>query len=207
MHKKTRLRPCALLALAVVAAALLSGCGLLGKGSDRAGIQFTKGNMLHLQQVLERYDAAGNPVPQYLELWLTADQGRGSELNEDGQEIAVALDTGKKHLYWDAATLQAEEGKESRLFVVTLAAMKKAYPKVKATNDGTYAGRDCTFYLMDTGNAEEWAKLYVDKQTGYVLLCDAETFRLRTKLIEDVPVDKSLFSAPEGLKMKGGDGK
>ena len=70
-----------------------------------------------------------------------------------------------------------------------------------------YAGRDCACYLMDTGKAEQWAKLYVDKLTGVVLFCDAETFRLRTATIEELPVDKALFAAPDGLKYSGGDGK
>ena len=62
---------------------VLGGCSWPGQMTDRSGIRFSQNKMLHLQQVLEHYDAAGNPVPQYLELWLTSDQGRCSELSED----------------------------------------------------------------------------------------------------------------------------
>ncbi len=190
------------MALALSFALLLAGCT-----SGRSEIQFTKGNMLHAQQVLERYDANGNPLPQYLELWLTKEAGRCTEINEDGLEIAVALDTAKEHLYWDAITMDGEKSGESRMFLVSFDAMKKLYPKIRTQNDGVYAGRDCRLYRMDTGNEQEWVKLYVDKATGFVLLCDSETFRLRTRLLEDIPLDEGLFDAPAGLKLKGGDGK
>ena len=202
MRIKPRARPWAVLTWAVAAALLLAGCG-----ESRPDIRFPSGSMLHLQQVLERYDADGEAVPQYLELWLTQDKGRCSELDKDGREIAVALDSGREHLYWDAATLEGERSGESRLFVISLSSMKKLYPTLRVQNDGIYAGRDCDLYQLDTGNTEQWVKLYVDKATGYVLLCDAETFRLRTKLIEAVPADEKLFSAPEGITIKAGEGK
>lgn len=207
MRMLSRLRPLILLAMAAAMVVSLMGCAGSTKGSDREGIKFSQGKMIHLQQVLEHYDAGGSAVPQYLELWLTKDQGRCSELDKEGNELAVALDTGKEHVYYDAATLTAEKSAEGRLFIVNFSAMKKAYPKMETSNDGKYAGRDCTLYMMDTGKAQEWAKLYVDKQTGSVLFCDAETFRLRTALIEELPVDKALFAAPDGLKYKGGEGK
>lgn len=189
-------------ALALASALLLAGCT-----AGRSEIKIPKGSMLHAQQVLERYDAGANPVPQYLELWLTEEAGRCTEINEDGREIAVALDTGKEHLYWDAVSMDGEKSGESRVFLISFEAMKKLYPRVRTQNDGVYAGRKCMLYRMDTGNEQEWVKLYVDKATGFVLLCDSETFRLRTRLLEDIPLDEGLFDAPAGLKLKGGDGK
>ncbi len=191
-----------LIAIAISLSLLLSGCA-----AGRSDLKFAKDNMLHAQQVLERYDENGNPVPQYLELWLAEGKGRCSELDAGGREIAVALDTGKDHLYWDTATLDAEQGGVSRVFLVSLAAMKKLYPKTQEQNTGTYAGRACDFYLLGGSGVEDWVKLYVDKQTGMVLLCDAETFRLRTALLEVLTADDSLFVKPEGLKFKGGAGK
>jgi hypothetical protein len=193
--------------LAAVCAAALAGCGLFPAGGNRAGLQIPDGKMLHVQQVLDHYDAGGNPVPQYLELWLAKDTGRCSELDADGNELDVALDTGSDHLYYDAATLKAEKSKDSRLFIVNYEAMRKLYPNVESSGAGTYAGRECLFYMLGNGKPDEWMKLYVDKQTGYVLLCDAETFRLRTALIEAVPADAALLKAPDGLDFTGGDGK
>jgi hypothetical protein len=185
----------------------ITGCDSGGRGTDGTDIRISKGAMLHVQQVLERYDANGNPVPQYLELWLTEEMGRCTELDAEGNEIAVALDTGSEHLTYDTKTLAARKTDKSMIFFLNFDAMKKTYPHLQASSDGTYAGRDCTFYLMETDDGEDWVKLYVDKETGYVLLCDAETFRLRTALIEEEPENGDLLLVPDGLKFAGGDGK
>jgi hypothetical protein len=206
MHVWKRLRLAAMLVVAATFVFALTGCQIISVGA-KSGIKFNAGKMLHLQQVLERYDADGNAVAQYLELWLTKDTGRCVEMDSDGKEISVAMDTGKSHLLYDSATLKAEKSSASLVFTVGFDSMKKAYPKLKTSNDGQYAGRACTLYLMDNGKEDEWVKLYVDKETGYVLLCDAPTFRLRTALIEELPTDNSLFAEPKNLIDEGGDGK
>ena len=86
-------------------------------------------------------------------------------------------------------------------------ASENAYPAISQQNEGDYAGRTCELYLLSNGNPDEWVKIYVDKQTGCVLFCDAPLFRLRTALLEELPLDNSLFSEPRGLVFKGGDGQ
>ena len=48
------------------------------------------------------------------------------------------------------------------------------------------------------------SKIYLDKETQYVLFCDAATFRLRTALIEELPLDASLFEAPASFGLRWG---
>jgi hypothetical protein len=203
MRIGTRLRAAAL-ALTLASALALGGCA--GPADAFSGIKFASGKMLHLQQVLEHYDANGSPVPQYLELWLVKGRARCEELDNSGNILNVALDTGKSHITFNVSSHEAQKQDKSGVFAVSLAGMKKAYPKVSKQNDGTYAGRACDFYLLGDGNTDEWVKLYVDKATGCVLLCDAPLFRLRTALLEELPVDGSLFSEPHNLVYKGGDG-
>lgn len=195
--------------LLIILALLLSmaACAVPSKVTDRTGIKFTKGNMFHIQQVLERYDANGNTIPQYIELWLTRDKGRSVELDPDGKELRVTLDTGTKHLVYDPATLSGKETGKSELFLVNFSAMKKIYPNKQYSEDGRYAERDCVFHLMDGGSDDQWIKIYLDKATGYTLFCDSETFRLRTALFEEIPEEDSLFAEPAGLNLKGGNGQ
>lgn len=202
MKSRKRTFPFAVMA-AIALAVALGGCS--GTADAKDGVRFSPGKMLHLKQVVERYDANGNAVPQYLELWLTKDAGRCAELDAEGNELSVALDAGREHFFYDAATLKAVRQGESAVFTVGLKAMQKAYPKQTAANDGEYAGRACKLYLLE--NPDDWVKLYVDRGTGYVLLCDAPTFRLKTALIEETALDAALFQAPEGLLFDGGDGK
>jgi hypothetical protein len=206
MGRTIRLRPWLMAAAAFLLFLPLMSCASQTRGAE-ADIRISKDAMLHAQQVLERYDADGDPVPQYLELWLTDEMGRCAELDAEGNEIAVALDTGSENLTYDAKTLEAQKPGKSMIFILRFGAMKKMYPRLQASNDGTYAGRDCTFYLMETDDGDDWVKLYVDKETGYVLLCDAETFRLRTALMEEVPENGDLFLVPSGLNFAGGEGK
>jgi hypothetical protein len=202
-----RPHPALTVALVAAMAITLYGCNGPAKGADMGGIKTTDGKMLHLQQVLERYDANGSAIPQYLELWLAGDKANCTELDKDGKTLSVSLDTGKSHIVYSAATNKAQKSDKSLVFTVNFANIKKVYPNIKTTNDGEYASRPCTFYLLDNGNATQWVKLYVDKATGTVLLCDAETFRLRTALVEERPLDDKLFTEPKGLSYEGGAGK
>lgn len=205
MRNRNRICPLAVV-MALALTLVLGGC-TGGAGGPKAGVKFPKGKMLHLQQVLERYDADGNAVPQYLELWLTKDAGRCVELDAEGNEVSVALDSGKSHIRYDSVTRKAVKADESAVFVVGLQNMKKAYPRQSSANEGEYAGRACTLYLLEGSGEDEWVKLYADSGTGMVLLCDAPLFRLRTALIEEVALDDSLFQAPDDLVFEGGDGK
>lgn len=200
-----RLRAAAASALALALALALSGCG--GQADALSGIKFTDGKMLHLQQVLEHYDANGNPVPQYLELWFAKGKARCEELDASGSILNVALDTGKSHITFNVSTREAAKADRSGVFTVSLSNIRKAYPKVSEENQGVYAGRDCDLYLLAGSSSDDWVKLYVDKQTGFVLFCDAPLFRLRTAKLEELPIDSSLFSEPHDLVYQGGDGK
>jgi hypothetical protein len=181
-----------------------AGCTASSVTNERTGMKFTSGKMFHVKQVLEHYDAGGNPVPQYFELWLTSSKGRCSELDAEGNEISVSLDTGDKHLTYDTATLAARETGDSTIFILNFSAMKKVYPDKQYSEEGQYADRDCVFHLMGNDSSEGWIKIYLDKETGYTLYCDGETFRLRTALFEEIPADEGLFAEPEGLTYKGG---
>ncbi len=200
MQCRKRTFPFAVMAAVTLALAL---GGYTGAADAKAGVKFPPGKLLHLKQVVERYDANGNAVPQYLELWLTKDAGRCVELDAQGNALSVALDAGRGHIFYDTATLKAVRQEESAVFTVGFKAMQAAYPRQTAANGGEYAGRDCMLYLLE--NAEDWVKLYVDRSTGYVLLCDAPTFRLKTALIEETALDAALFEAPEGLVFEEGD--
>ena len=81
------------LALSGATALLLCGC-MVSPARSNAGISIDSGKMLHLQQVLERYDANSNAVPQYLELWLTNGNKRCEELDASGNVLDVSLDMG-----------------------------------------------------------------------------------------------------------------
>lgn len=199
MHKGKRT-----VLILLLAAAL---CGCTAAGDAGAAIRIPGGKMLHLQHVLERYDGEGNPVPQYLEIWLMKGRARCSELDADGNELAVTLDGGSRHIRYDAATLSGEKFERSALFLLNAGALRKEYPKVRESGEGEYAGRGCSFHLLETADGADWIKLYVDKGTGCVLLCDAPTFRLRTAVLEELPADEALFTEPDGLSFEGGDGK
>ena len=41
--------------------------------------------------------------------------------------------------------------------------------------------------------------LFLDDETGFVLLCEAPLFRLRTALLETLPVDDARLTPPDGL--------
>jgi hypothetical protein len=183
-------------ALALVLAALaLVGCG--GKSTV-----VPKGQTLHAQQVLERYDANGDPVPQYLEIWAAPPQALCHELSEDGATVAVALDNADGHVRYDAKTLKASRQDAPAVFHVDFAALKAAARSAKAIGKLQYAGRDCIAWQLDADSEDTAIKLYVDAQTGWVLFCDAPTFRLRTAKLDFVQTDESRFATPAGLKMQ-----
>jgi len=183
----------------------MSGCGIttkiLPQESD-GGFPVKDGKMLHVKQVLERYDALGQPVPQYYELWLADKKGLCVELDKKGNEIRRILDTEGKHITYDPKTRVAVKYDFSQMFILNFNILKSSYPKTVKADDQQYAGRNCAIYLLENDKDKEWMKLYVDKEMGYVLLCDAPLFRLRTAEMEVLPMDNKLFTTPSDITYK-----
>lgn len=181
-------------ALALLAlGALLAGC---------AGHGDIKGQTLHAKQVLERYDANGEPVAQYLELWVAPPHALCHELDADGKTIGVALDNATDHVRYDAKTMKASRQDAIAVFHVAFAALRKEAKTVKAIGKLQYAGRACIAWMLDGDDEDAQIKLYVDEQTGWVLFCDAPTFRLRTASMDFVAADDSRFATPAGLQFQ-----
>ncbi len=165
-----------------------------------ADVTIAQGAMLHARQVLERYDASGEPLLQYLELWMDASRMMQREVGVNGKPVSCAFSSGDGHLAWDAETLKAEKSEESRVFLPVYTDLKSGFKNETALPGQTYAGRPCTAVLLeDPGNDEDWLKVFVDEQTGFVLFLEAPLFRLRTALLEELPADESLLSPPDGL--------
>lgn len=184
---------------------IISGCGndkrpLLHEAND--GFPVRSGKMLHVKQVLERYDASGQPIPQYYEMWLADKKGLCVELDEDGNELGRILDADGKHIAYDLKTGMAEKYDFSRIFILDFEALSSAFSNVIQADDQQYAQRKCAIYLLEDGGSEEWMKVYADRETGYVLLCDAPLFRIKTALLEVLPIDKKLFKAPSDIVYK-----
>ena len=159
-----------------------------------------RGAMLHARQILERYDTSGEPLLQYLESWMDASRVTQRELKEDGRTLSYAYSDGTAHLVWDAETLKAEKLAESRVFLPDYAAFKAGFSAETALSGQTYAGRPCTAILLeDPENDEDWLKIYLDDETGFVLFCEAPLFRLRTSSLETLPLDESRLTPPDGL--------
>ena len=196
----------AALSLGLIAATItLSGCFAAPKPKPTSALENAtaqKSKMLHLKQVLDRYDASGQPVPQYYELWIALPKGLAKELDSGGKTLSVALDTGSGHIQYDAVTMEARKSDITAVFYVNFESLKSAYAKTTAQGKLDYAGRRCISWLMENTTGDDWAKAYVDEETGWVLLCDAPLFRLRTASFELVAEDAQLFTAPDGLKYK-----
>lgn len=180
----------------------VSGCRSATKQKSGGGFPVKSGNMLHLKQVLEHYDASGQPVPQYYELWLADKKGLCIELDKKGDEIRRTMDNGDKHVIYDSKTRAAEKYDFSQMFILDFKILKSLYPETVQADDQQYAGRDCAIYLLENHRDEEWLKLYMDKGTGYVLFCDAPLFRLRTAEMKVLPVDDKLFTIPSDITYK-----
>ena len=189
--------------LSVLILLSISGCGRKTLSTESgAGFPVRSGKMLHVKQVLEHYDASGQPVPQYYELWLVNKKSLCVELDEDGNELGRILDADDSHIVYDLKTRMAEKYDFSRIFILDFETLKSVCTNVIQADDQQYAGRKCAIYLMENIGSEEWIKVYVDRETGYVLLCDAPLFRVRTALLEVLPIDNRLFKAPSDIVYK-----
>lgn len=183
----------------------ISGCGSDKKTllqESGTGFSVRSSKMLHVKQVLEHYDALGQPVPQYYELWLTNKKGLCLELDRNGNEMERILDADGSHITYGLKTHMAVKYDFNRIFVLDLETLKSACPNVIQADDQQYAGRKCAIFLLENGSSEDWIKVYVDRETGYVLLCDAPLFRVRTALLEVLPLDNRLFKAPSDIMYK-----
>ncbi len=156
------------------------GCSInpFGKGTGRQSLSIQNDMMIHARQVLERYDAKGNSVPQYFEIWATAKQSMCIELDENGKEIMTAID--------------------SKVFMLDYQSLKENYFKDTVLKNQEYVDRECTVHLMENGGSDDWLKLYIDSETSFVLFCDAPLFKLKTADLEVVPFDENIFSEPAG---------
>lgn len=183
----------------------MSGCANSTKtvdGKASGGFAVKDGKMLHIKEVLEHYDSLGQPVPQYYELWLADKKGFCVELEKSGKEIRGMLDIDGKHVAYDPKTKAGVKYDVIQIFTLDFKTLKASYSKVVQADDQQYAGRSCAIYLLENDGGDEWMKIYVDKETGYVLFCDAPLFRLRTALLEVLPVDDKLFTAPSDIIFK-----
>ncbi len=164
------------------------------------GMTIAQGTMLHAQQVLERYDASGEPLLQYIELWMDASRVAQRQLGEDGRTLSWAFSDGASHLVWDAKTLAARKTEANAAFLMDYDVLKTGFDAETRVPGQVYAGRPCTAILLeDNVNEEEWLKLYLDDETGFVLFCEAPLLRLRTALMETLPTDETRLTPPAGL--------
>lgn len=192
-----------MLFLSVSVALVLSGCAdrLLDyvRGPQ---LKVEEGKMIYARQVLEHYDAKGNAVPQYYELWAVQGKSAYRELNANGEEVVTALDSGNRHIAFSSGTGEAVKSRRSRVFLLDFNALKRNYP-VETVNEGQkYVGRDCTVHLLENNDGDDWLKIYRDSETGLVLFCDAPLFVLKTASVEILPTDPEKFSEPQGLDFR-----
>ena len=166
----------------------------------RGDISIGQGTMLHAQQALERYGVQGEPILQYLELWMDASRRLQREVGEDGQALSGAFSGDQEYLAWEADTLKAVRLEGSKVFLPDYTRLKDDFDKVTPVSGQTYAKRACTAILLeDSGHEEDWLKIYLDDETGFVLFCEAPLFRLRTSLLEVLPAEDRLLMPPVGL--------
>lgn len=183
----------------------MSGCSGITKFLHRSasgGFAVKDGKILHVKQVLENYDNLGQSLPQYYELWLADKKGLCVEIDIKGNEIMSMMDTDDMHIAYDSKTKEAVKYNFSQIFILDFKALKSSYSKTTQADDCQYVERNCSVYLLENDNSDEWMKLYVDKETGFVLLCDAPLFRIRTALLEVIPMDGKLFTVPSDIKYK-----
>lgn len=195
-----------ILMLLVLFLMIVSGCGSSKKALPQEsgqGFSVRSSKMLHVRQVLEHYDASGKPDPQYYELWLANKKGLCVELDKNGNELGRVLDTDGGHIAYDLKTRRAVKYDFNRIFTLDFETLKSSFSNMTQADDQQYAGRKCAIYLMENDSgSEEWIKVYMDRETGYVLLCDAPLFRIRTALLEVLPIDNRLFKAPSDIVYK-----
>lgn len=161
---------------------------------------FSDKKMLHLKQVVEYYDAAGNPLPRYFELFVADGKKTSYELDSDGYVIQVYQDTKDTHISYDMESMKARKYDASPIFSLDLDEISKdKNSEIVKLEAYKYSGRDCHVYGILSGNDDDNIKLYVDDKTGYVLFCDTPMFCIKTASIEVIDYDSGYFGLPEDL--------
>ncbi len=185
---------------------LTAGCqsseaSSLSKEAQKLEKTLSGDKMLHLKQVVELYDEQGSPVPHYYEMWIAKDKAYCRELDKEGKTLQKLQDDGKLHISYDPIELKAVKHDSSRILALNPGALEdmKDYG-VASEEDYEYCKRACRAYSMSNGRDEEELRLYVDKETGYVLFCDAPLFCIKTAFFEVLPYDAAMFNIPEGIK-------
>ena len=164
------------------------------------GLTIPPGMMIHARQVLERYDASGEPLLSYFELWADGSRALQWEVREDGALLACAFSGPRGHIIWQPDTMEASRPEASAVFLPDYPALKAGFGRETAVPGQSYAGRACTAVLLDGSDLDaDWLRVFLDDETGFVLLCEAPLFRLRTALLETLPVDDARLMPPDGL--------
>ena len=164
------------------------------------GLSIPQGMMIHARQALERYDASGEPLLHYIELWTDGSRLLQREVGADGALLACAFSGPEGHLTWQPDTLKASRLEASAVFLPDYPALKAGFSVEAAVPGQMYAGRPCTPLLLDDSrNEADWLRVFLDDETGFVLLCEAPLFRLRTALLETLPADDARLTPPDGL--------
>ena len=164
------------------------------------GMAIPRGMMIHARQALERYDASGEPMLSYFELWSDGSRVLSREVGADGALLACAFSGPRGHIIWQPDTLKASRLDASAVFLPDYQALKAGFGRETAVPGQMYAGRACTAVLLDDSDLDaDWLRVFVDDETGFVLLCEAPLFCLRTALLETLPVDDARLTPPDGL--------
>ena len=164
------------------------------------GLTIPRGVMIHARQALERYDASGEPLLSFFELWTDGSRAFQREVSADGTILSCAFTGPDGHLAWQPDTLQASRPEASAVFLPDYPALKAGFSVEAAVPGQMYAGRPCTPLLLDDSrNEADWLRVFLDDETGFVLLCEAPLFRLRTALLETLPADDARLTPPDGL--------
>lgn len=167
--------------------------------ADTDHLRVKQGEMVHAQQALERYDAAGEPILQFFETWTDGLRALQREVRTDGQTLSYAYSGKDGHLVLEAGSKEATAREESPVFLLDYEALKAGFDKETSLPGQQYAKRACASILLEkTENEDDWIKVYLDDETGFVLFCEAPLFRLRTSLLETAAADDGLLSLPDG---------
>ena len=164
------------------------------------GMAIPRGMMIHARQALERYDASGEPMLSYFDLWSDGSRVLSREVGADGALLACAFSGPRGHIIWQPDTLKASRLDANAVFLPDYQALKAAFGRETAVPGQMYAGRACTAVLLDGSDLDaDWLRVFLDDETGFVLLCEAPLFRLRTALLETLPIDDARLKPPDGL--------
>ena len=164
------------------------------------GMSIPRGAMIHARQVLERYDASGEPMLSYFELWADGSRALSREVGADGALLSCTFSGPRGHIIWQPDTMEASRPEASAVFLADYPALKAGFVRETAVPGQVYAGRACTAVLLDDSDHDtDWLRVFLDDETGFVLLCEAPLFRLRTAMLETLPVDDARLTPPDGL--------